>query len=132
MDVYAVQALLPSFDRDFTVKQSAAFHRMVRHVDIFPHRDGVTAHDRVAVVAGGVHRVHTVDAVRALVGEKFELSGWRPGDMATRMRLMLSLHLLKEGDVGLERAQALANLIEHEAPIELREPLVDVVSNNGE
>ena len=39
-------------------------------------------------------------------------------------------HLLQEHQVRLDRLQALAQVVQRDAPIELREPLVDVVGED--
>jgi hypothetical protein len=132
VDIDAVHRLLPSVDLDLAMQQAPAFERMVRDVDVLPHRDRVAAHHRVAVVTVLVHGIHAVHAVAALVGEELVLAGHGPRDVAARIRVVLSLHFLQEGHVGLERLQAVADLVQHEAAIELRQPLVDVVRNDVE
>jgi hypothetical protein len=91
---------LPAVDLDLAVQQPAALDRVVRDVDVLPHRDRVAAHDRVAVVAVLVHGVHAVHAVLAvLVGEELVLRHLGPAHVAPRVLVVLALHLLQEGDV---------------------------------
>jgi hypothetical protein len=50
----------------------------------------------------------------------------RAAGEAHREALVQPLHLLQEHQSGLERAQAVAQLVDHQAAVELRQPLVDV------
>src|SRR6185369_16124606 len=61
-----------------------------------------------------------------VAGEKFVLRFHWPGGEALRVAPVVALHFLQENDVRLERAQALAQLVDHHAPVERRQALVDV------
>jgi hypothetical protein len=52
--------------------------------------------------------------------------------MAHGMFLVQSLHFLEEYDVRADAAQPVAQIMDGHAPLELREPLVDVVGNDLE
>ena len=130
--VDAMQPLAPSRHLDLAMKQAAAFQAMVRDVDVLPHADRVRAHDRVAVVAVLVDGVHAVDAVRALVRDELVLRDVGPCDVAARVAFVLALHFLQERDFRAELAQAVADVVQHEPAVELRESLVDVVRDDAE
>src|SRR5687768_15727917 len=75
------------------------------------------------VVVDGVFPVHVLPA---LAGEELVLSDRRAGGKAQREALVQPLHLLQEYDVRVERAEALAQLVDHHAPVESGQALVDV------
>jgi hypothetical protein len=56
----------------------------------------------------------------------------RPGRETLRVALVQAGNLLQEHDVRLERAQALAQLVDHHAAIELRQSLVDVQGDDAQ
>ena len=66
------------------------------------------------------------------VGDEFVLRACRPVVMPRRVPRMHPHDFLKEQDVDGEPVQALAQLVDDHPPIELREPLVDVVRCDGE
>src|SRR6267142_1118817 len=116
---------------DLAVQEAAALAPVERDVLVLGPADRVTAEDRVAVMAVRVDGVAPVGEVGPhLLREKFVLGLGRPVLEAHRVAAVLSLHLLQENDVGAERAQALAQLVDHQAAIKLRETLVDVVGRD--
>ena len=70
--------------------------------------------------------------MRALVREEFVLRDARPGHVALRVALVPAEDFLEECDVGVEPAQALANVVQDQLAVELRETLVDVVGDRSE
>ena len=56
----------------------------------------------------------------------------RAAGEAQREALVQPLHLLQEHEVGVERAQAVAQLVDHQAPVELRQALVDVERDDAQ
>jgi hypothetical protein len=131
--VDAVHPFLPAFDLDLAVQQPAALDRVVRDVDVLPHRDGMAADDRVAVVAVLVHGVHAVHAVLAvLVGEELVL---RPSPASSHgaARSCRPCPALPAGRrYPRPTLQPVPDAVQHQALVELRQALVDVVRDYRE
>src|SRR2546427_46354 len=82
--------------------------------------------DGVAVMAVIVDRVAAIDVLPPIAGKEGVLWLDRRTGEAHRKALVQPLHLLQEDDVGIERLQALAQVVDHHAPVEMRQALVDV------
>ena len=80
--------------------------------------------------------VHCVFSVGKIIPDgickEFVLGCRRPVVMARGMFLVKSLYFLQEHHVGADTAQPVAQVVDGHAPLELREPFVDVVSNDLE
>ena len=66
------------------------------------------------------------------VGDEFVLRLGRPVDVPRRVTPVDADDFLQEQDVDGEPVKPLAQLVDHHPPVELREPLVDVVGRDGE
>ena len=78
------------------------------------------------MVAVVVDRVAPVHRRPAAFGEVLVLRHAGPSREAQRHALVDTLDFLQEHQIGVERAQSLAQLVNHHAPVELRQPLVNV------
>lgn len=110
------------------MQQTPTFEAVGGNVLIIPIQYRETAKYGIAVMPAVIHRVLAVGVVKpSLVRKKLML----------RMRGMLdttcmsALHLLQEHNVGIEFAQSLAQFMQHEPAVELREPFMDIVGGNG-
>src|SRR5205814_5003859 len=89
--------------------------------------------ERVAVMAVARCRIPAVcHFVPDLVGDELVLRLERPVAVATGVAAVNALHFLEKKDIGGETAQPVAKLVDHHAPREVREALVDVVGGDGE
>jgi hypothetical protein len=88
--------------------------------------------DGVAMVAMVVDRVAAVDVLPILAGDEFVLRVDRAAGVAQREALVQPLHLLQEDEVRIERAQPVAQLVDHQAPVELRQALVNVQGDDAQ
>lgn len=131
MDADAVQWLFPSFDTYGAVKQSAALEAKMSDILIVGIYDREARKDGIAVMAVIVNDVTTVRGVMPdFVGEEFVLRLLRPFADTLYVAQMQTLHLLQEDDVRRQSAKPLAQLMDHHAPVELRESLVNVVGGD--
>ena len=67
-----------------------------------------------------VDRVAPVDVLPILARQEGLLRVDRAAGEAQREALVQPLHFLQEHEVRVERAQAVAQLVDHQAPVELR------------
>jgi hypothetical protein len=81
----------------------------------------------VPVVVDGVA---AVDRLPAVAGQEVVLRLDRAGAEAQREALVEALHLLQEHHIRIERGQAVAQLVNHHAAIEVRQPLMNVESDD--
>ena len=96
-------------------------------VVVFVMRDGKLRQQGVAVVAVVIHRIAPVGVLRPdRVGQKFVMRHLRKIGHALRMALVAALHLLQKHQVCRHAAHGLAQLVQHEAPVEGGEALVHV------
>ena len=132
MHAHAVQRHVPAGDRDLAMQQPALLEAVRGDVLVVPVLDRKARQDRVAVVAVVVDRVAAVGEIAPHgVGEELVLRLDRPVVAVARgVAVVGALHFLQEHDVGAERAQAVAQLVDHEPPVEERKPLVDVVGDD--
>src|SRR5688572_30352564 len=79
-----------------------------------------------------VDRVAAVHMLPVGSGEKFVLRVDRTTGEAQREALVQPLYLLQENEIGVERAQAVAQLVDHEPTVELRQPFVDVERDDAQ
>jgi hypothetical protein len=110
------------------VKQSSPLEAMHRYILVVPAHDWKFAEDRVAVmriVHCGVAAVSEIAPHR--ICQKFVLRGSGPVLVPLREACMKTDHFLQEHEIGLERLQALAQLMQAHTPLELRKPFVDVI-----
>ena len=115
-----------------TLQQAAALVAVVGHVLVAEGDEAEARQDRVAVVAMVVDRVLTVDVLPLVAGDERVLRVDRAAGEAHGEALVQPLHFLQEHHVGLERAQAVAQLVDHQAAVELRQPLVDVEGDDAQ
>ena len=109
---------------------SSAWWEMSMFSDL---QDRVAAHDRVAVVPVPVVRVHAVGGVPPSCARNSCCARLGPGEVAARV----PAGARPAPPAGTRRPaasalQALADLVHHQAAVERREPLVDVVGDDGE
>ena len=127
----AMQRRVPARDRHFAVEQPALLEAVRGDVLVVPVLDRKARQDGVAVVAVVVDRVAPVGEIAPhRVGEELVLRLDRPVAVARGLALVRALHFLQENDVGAERAQPIAQLVDHQPPIEERQALVDVVGDD--
>ena len=80
-----------------------------------------------------VDRITAVGGLKpAAFGEEMMLRLWRPVEMPLCVPLMQALYFLQEDDVRIETAQAIAQVMDYHAAVELRESLVDVVGADAQ
>ena len=92
---------------------------------------GIAAHDRVAVVAVLVHGVHAVGGVAFLVAEELVLARRRPVRCGgARARCPRPRTSCRNATSASSLARLLADLVQHQPPVELRQALVDVVGDD--
>ena len=78
-----------------------------------------------------IHGILAIDAMRPdFFRDEFVLRAVRVVWVAPRMVRVLALHFLQEYDIGVQLAQAVAQLVQHHAAVELGEALVDIVGGN--
>jgi len=131
VQAYAVQRRRESRNFHLTVEHSAALQVVRRDVLVLGTQDRVAAEDRVAVVSVVVDRVAPVRVVLPhRARQEFVLRLVGPLVEARRVAPVLSLHFLEKDDVCVEQSQVIAQLVDHQAAVELREPLVDVVRSD--
>jgi len=127
----AVQRLGEFRQLDLAMQQAAALQAVRRDVLVLGAQYRVAAEDGVAVVAVVVHGVAPVGVVAPdLVGEKLVLRLLGPVGEARGVAAVLPLHFLQEDDVGVERAQMVAQLVHHHSAVEVGKALVDVVGGD--
>jgi len=113
-------------DGDHGVQQPAALVAQVGDVVVLRGQDRKARQQRVAVMAVLVDAIAPVGVLPALLGEELVLRGAWPALEAQREAVVDRLHFLQEDEVGVELAQALAQLVDHHAAVERRQALVDV------
>src|SRR5882724_2859458 len=126
MNAHAVQVTPPPGHGDHAVQQATALIAMVGNVLVLEREETEARQDGVAVVAVVVDRVAAVDVLPAVSGEErvLRLDG-RAGE-TQREALVEPLHFLEEDDVGVEGLEPLAQVVDHHAPVEVRQALMDV------
>jgi len=113
------------------MQEAAPLAAVARDVLVLGAQDRIAAQDGVAVMAVVVDGIAAVgDVVPNLVGEEIVLRFVGPVVEARGVAAVLPQHLLQEDDVRVERAQTVAQLVDHHAAVELREALVDVVGGD--
>src|SRR5437660_2777841 len=128
----ALQVAAPARHRHHAVQESPALEPMVGDVLVLVREKAVARQDGVAVVAVVVHRVAAIDVLPRVAGEKRMLRLDRAASEAQGEALIQALHLLQEHEVGVERLQPLAQLVDHHAPVEVRQAFVDVEGEDPE
>ena len=84
------------------------------------------------MVAVVVDRVAAVDVLPLVAGEELVLRLDGCAGEAHGEALVQALHFLQEDHVRVERAQAVAQVVDHHAPVEVRQPLVDVERDDAQ
>ena len=105
------------------------------HGDVFivPSDDWILAQDGITMMPAIVNGVLSVGKiVPDGIGEKFVLWRRRPVVMPHGVPFVQALHFLQEHYVGSDAAQPFPQVVDRHAPFELRESLVDVVSDDLE
>ena len=116
---------------DFAMQHAAALEGVGGNVLVFPRQDLVARQDGVAVVAGVVDAVLAVGEVGVdMAREELGLRPARPVLKAAGAQAVAALHFLQEHDVGAQGAEAVAQFVHGQAPVELRQAFVDVVTGN--
>jgi hypothetical protein len=105
---------------------------MIGNVLIGERQKAVAGEDGVTVVTVVVNRVAAVHVLPVLAGEEGVLRIDRAAGEAHGKALVEPLHLLQEHHVGVERSKAVAQLVDHHAPVEVRQALVDVERDDPE
>ena len=83
----------------------------------------------VTVIVDGVAAVHMLPV---LAGKKLVLRFGRAGGKAQRVAMIESLHFLQEHDIRIERAQPVAQLVDHHPAVEMRQALVDIERHHAQ
>ncbi len=135
MHAYVMQRLRPTGNGDLGMQEATALEAMRRYIQIFPAHDGKARQDRIAMIAMVVHRVAAVDPSIALIlrvyrRKKLVLRGMRPIAMAMRMPVIAARNFLQENYIGIQPAQLVAQRMDHHAPVEYRQPFVDIAGGN--
>ena len=101
------------------------------NIHVIPPHNGVTAQDSVAVMSFIVHRIFSICEIRPdRVGQKLILRIAGPVLEARCVPLVLADHFLQKDDIRIERAQTVAQLMDHHPPVEMRETFVNIVGCN--
>src|SRR5258706_2330065 len=132
MHAHAVEVAPPARDCDDAVQEPAALEAVVRDVLVLERQKTVARQDRVAVMTVVVHRVAPIDVLPGVAGEKRMLRLDRRAGEAQGEAPVQALHFLQEHEIRIEQLQALAQLMDHHAPVEVRQPFVDVERDNPE
>lgn len=132
MGAQAMNAL-PVRQLDLAVQQAAALETVCRNIPVLALHDGEAAEDCVAVVSGLVYRILAIGTMRPhRTGDEFVLCLVGIVVVTLGMVAVFALHFLQEYDVGIQLAQSFAQPVHHDAAIEVREALVDVVGGDGQ
>src|SRR5450759_3813947 len=116
---------------DLAMQQPAAFKSMSGNIGVQGLQDRKTAQYRVAMMPRLIYRVLPINGMRPnLSRDEIVLRAFRIVVITLAMQRMLTLHLLQEHDVGIHLAQPLAQLVQHDAAIEIGEALVDIVGGD--
>ena len=133
MGANAVQRQGQAGHGDGAVKQAALLETQARDVLVMRRQDRKARENRIAVMAVVIDHVAAVGVVFPdILGKEFVLRFGGPVLVALGMAFMAPLHFLQEHDIGIERAQTVAQLVHHHAAVELREALVDVPGGDGQ
>src|SRR5678815_1758636 len=119
MHADAMQVAPPAGDGDDGVQQAAPLETVIGDVLVLERDEREARQDGVAVVPVVVDGVAAVDVLPALAGQELVLRAG-PAAKTQRETVVQPLHLLQENKVGVERAQAVAQLMDHHAAVELR------------
>lgn len=115
-------------DLHFTMQQTTPLEAVVGDVLIVAAQNRKATENGIAMMAVVVHGVPAIRNRRPDVArKKLVLRFAGPVLMAARVAEMQPLHLLQEDDVHFELTQALTQLVNHHAAVELGEALVNVV-----
>lgn len=115
------------------MEQPATLETVVGHILVMLGEDGQPAEDRVAVVSMVVDRILAVGGlVPDLLRQKLVLWIQRPVGMGDLVAHMHTLDLLQKHQVNIQRAQTLAQVVDHHATVELGKALVNVVRADPE
>jgi hypothetical protein len=122
-----VDLLLVARHLQLAMQQAAFLGAGNRHVVVAVFHDRELRHDRVAVVALGVHHVLAIGELRPdAVREELVVRRLRPLLDLLAVVFVRAQHFLHEDDVGAHLAHGIAQLRQDEFAVEGREPLVDV------
>src|SRR5487761_1947765 len=115
------------------MKQTAAFKAVPGNVEISPVQYGKAAQNRIAMVAFLVYGIFAVYIFRPdAVGQKFVLGRTRPVFVGERMLFVRTQDFLQENEISPHSLQIFTQFVHHQAPVEVRKPLVYVVSRDME
>ena len=116
---------------DFAMQHATAFETMRGNIAIIPAHDGITAEDRIAVMPFIVDRIFSICKFRPdRIGQKLILRVAGPVFETLCMPLVLADHFLQKDDIGIKRAQAVAQLMHHHPPVEMGKTLVNIVGGD--
>jgi hypothetical protein len=104
------------------MQQAALLELQVGDILVVAVQDGKAREDGVAVVAVVVNHVAAIGGgCPDVFGQEFVLRRVGPVVVVLGMAEVQALHFLQKDDVRVEVAQALAQLMHHHPPVELRE-----------
>ena len=116
---------------DLAMQHAAALERMGGDVLVLPGENLVARQDGIAVVAGVVDTVLAIGEIGIdLAGQEFMLGPVGPVLETAGTQSMTALHFLQKNDVGSQRAETVTQLMHRQAPVELRQALMDVVTGD--
>ena len=131
MHTDTVQVRWPAGNLDLGVQQPALLETIGGNVLMIAANHRETRQDCVAVVTVFVDCVASVGSGRPLcLRQKLMLGCIGPGLMPFDMLRVVADNLLQEDDVGPHHAQALPHIVHHNAAIEVRKALVNVVGRH--
>ena len=114
---------------DFCVQQTTSLEAQVRYILVVAALDRIARQNRVAVVAVIVEHILTIRRRPYRVGKKLMLGLCGPGYVFLGMLLVQPLYLLQKYQIRIQVTQTVSQIMHRETAIELREPFVDIVSN---
>lgn len=127
MHADGVQAFSPAWRFELRVQQAPVFRADLRNVPITIVKNRELAEQRIPMVAAGIHRVLAIGIiVPDRVGEEFVLCDIGPVFVPGGVNLVFAQYFLEEDNVRRNAADGIAQLVEHEAPAEMRKAFVQV------
>ena len=112
---------------DDAMQHAPAFGAANRNIVVFVVNDGKFGEQGVAVVSVVVHSVAPIGVlVPDFVGQKFVLRHLREVGNALRVGAVRAVHFLQKHQIGSHGPHRVAQLMQHKAPVESAEALVDV------
>src|SRR3989338_6488870 len=116
---------------NLAMQQPAAFKAMCGNIHVYRLHDWKAAEYRVAMMSRLIHAILAICEMRPnFFRDEFMLRSAWVVVIALGMARMLALHFLQKNDIGIQFTQAVAQLMQYYAAVEMRKTLVDVISGD--